>query len=917
MKTIYKSLIALILLGITQFSYSQNTYATASGLGTLTCAGSPYNNIAAGNTTGAGSECGNGAEDQWYSFTITAAADVTIDLCGSGYDTYLRLYNSGAASCAAATQVAFNDDGCGLQSSITQNGLAAGTYIVMVEGFSSNAGTYTMNITVSNCATPMAYSSIAVTQASTANSYQGAAAQEVLRIEVVTTGSTSPIDLTQLRIRINNVTLISDVTAVNIYSTGNSATFSTGTLFGTMAVNTNWTNVNGSQTLVSGSNYFWVTLDVSATAIVGNFIDAKCRKAVVDGVDRLSDIVQNPIGNREIIALPGSPGGVNTNILFWLKANAGLTTTGSNVTAWSDQSSASTTITVNGSPDEVVVGRNYNPIIDWTKSNGVDGGDFLSTADVNVQSIFTVAQLTDITRNATHIVTYNDVTTSQPCAQCALHGGNSPGGNAAYAGTGYGNGNFQSAGVWRTNGDPTGTTNLTEHSGNFDIVTALGNGTGSANSFLGGQTTTGWFDGRSRDWFGPVAEMIVYSGPITTTEANKIESYLAIKYGITLGGNGSTTLAYTSSTGSSLWTANSGYHNDVIGIGRDDTQELQQKQSQTTDDSTRIYLNTLQASNVANTGTFTTDVSYILLGNNKGILRNSVSANAEVPASCGLYSRLEREWKVTKTNITDDFSIDIKLNSSAAPGSVNIADLRFLVDDDGDFSNGGTSCYFNGDASGTVISYSNPVITVSGISNTHIANNANRYITIGSTNGATPLPVELIKFDATCQSNKVAINWATESEINNDYFTIERSKDDNEFELLKTINGNGNSASLINYSWTDDNPINGTAYYRLKQTDFNGAFEYHGVIAVSCEQSYPISFYPNPFENSFTVQLSENTTHPITAEVLNYLGKKIHTQTIKTSSTEITLDDQLPTGTYFVKVITETTQKVKRIIKMK
>lgn len=130
--------------------------------------------------------------------------------------------------------------------------------------------------------------------------------------------------------------------------------------------------------------------------------------------------------------------------------------------------------------------------------------------------------------------------------------------------------------------------NTTRHSGNFDLVTALGTGTGSVNALLGGQLDiTGFFNGRLRDWLGPVGELVLYSGPVTTVEANRVESYLAIKYGITLGGNGSTTLAYRSSAGTTLWAANSGYHYDVIGIGRDDKSELVQKQSKTPDDTTR------------------------------------------------------------------------------------------------------------------------------------------------------------------------------------------------------------------------------------------------------------------------------------------------------------------------------------------
>jgi len=76
------------------------------------------------------------------------------------------------------------------------------------------------------------------------------------------------------------------------------------------------------------------------------------------------------------------------------------------------------------------------------------------------------------------------------------------------------------------------------------------------------------------------------------------------------------------------------------------------------------------------------------------------------------------------------------------------------------------------------------------------------------------------------------------------------------------------------------------------------------------------SIYPNPFENSFTVQLSDNTTYPITVEVMDYLGRKVYVQQVETSITKIDLND-LPSSTYFVKVFNETTQLVERIVKTK
>jgi hypothetical protein len=97
-----------------------------------------------------------------------------------------------------------------------------------------------------------------------------------------------------------------------------------------------------------------------------------------------------------------------------------------------------------------------------------------------------------------------------------------------------------------------------------------------------------------------------------------------------------------------------------------------------------------------------------------------------------------------------------------------------------------------------------------------------------------PLPIELIKFSANCEASETVINWTTASETNNDYFTIERSQDGSVFEEVAVIDGAGTSGELNSYEVTDKYPYAGTSYYRIKQTDFDGNFEYSDLVAVSC-----------------------------------------------------------------------------------
>jgi hypothetical protein len=95
------------------------------------------------------------------------------------------------------------------------------------------------------------------------------------------------------------------------------------------------------------------------------------------------------------------------------------------------------------------------------------------------------------------------------------------------------------------------------------------------------------------------------------------------------------------------------------------------------------------------------------------------------------------------------------------------------------------------------------------------------------------LPISLLSFDVKGINKKIQINWSTATEINNDFFTLERSIDGNNWEILAYIDGAGNSNQLLDYEYTDEFPYQGISYYRLKQTDYDGKFEYFAPVAVN------------------------------------------------------------------------------------
>lgn len=111
--------------------------------------------------------------------------------------------------------------------------------------------------------------------------------------------------------------------------------------------------------------------------------------------------------------------------------------------------------------------------------------------------------------------------------------------------------------------------------------------------------------------------------------------------------------------------------------------------------------------------------------------------------------------------------------------------------------------------------------------------------------GGNPLPIELATFSAELVKKKVEMKWTTQAEINNDYFTVERSPDNINFEQIGTLPGSGTTSQTHDYNFTDESPLRGISYYRLRQTDFDGKTEYFPAVVIRNMRS-TFTVYPNP-----------------------------------------------------------------------
>jgi hypothetical protein len=170
------------------------------------------------------------------------------------------------------------------------------------------------------------------------------------------------------------------------------------------------------------------------------------------------------------------------------------------------------------------------------------------------------------------------------------------------------------------------------------------------------------------------------------------------------------------------------------------------------------------------------------------------------------------------------------------------------------------------------------------------------------------LPIELLNFNASPINNEIVqLQWQTASENNNDYFTIERSKNGTTWEELALVDGAGNSSSLLSYSTSDTRPYIGISYYRLKQTDFDGQFEYSAIKSVNLKKlsGESVEIYPNPTDNQITITGNINELSEI--RIFNLLGQDVTNLTTinHINKSKVTIDlSQLTKGMYYIKTRT-------------
>ena len=391
-------------------------------------------------------------------------------------------------------------------------------------------------------------------------------------------------------------------------------------------------------------------------------------------------------------------------------------------------------------------------------------------------------------------------------------------------------------------------------------------------------------------WNGDIAEIIVYKKSLNEAQRHIVDNYLSAKYNITLASNNK----YVGDN-----TSNGDYDRNVAGIGAEASGS-----NPTFSASATLGMGIVSKSGLGNG-------DYLLAGH--AAASNSVITSDITGLSGTNPARWSRIWYIDVTNAGAVLQADVEFEmvaggmSGTTPATHTNYKLLYRAGTSGAWTEAATA----NSISGTKIIFASY----------NFNNNADDgYYTIGTMNyTVSPLPIELLSFDAIMNDKHVDITWATATEINNDYYTIEKSKDGINFETASIVDAAGNSLSLINYKDIDANPFEGISYYRLKQTDFNGTFSYSKIVSVNYTLSDDgISIFPNPTDGELHINIKDLEGKEVLVVIRDITGKECFSKVVLSQENQqliaVDSEQKLASGTYIVTASSNNKLYSKKII---
>lgn len=383
----------------------------------------------------------------------------------------------------------------------------------------------------------------------------------------------------------------------------------------------------------------------------------------------------------------------------------------------------------------------------------------------------------------------------------------------------------------------------------------------------------------SRPFGGYIAEVIIYTVTVNDAQRIIVNNYLSSKYNIALSANDK----YSGDT-----PGNGNYDLEVSGIGRESS------------GSNPTFSASISGGiTIANTAGLEGG-DYIMAGHASA---SNMQITYDVGGMTGINNaRWLRIWYLDITNTATALTNTIEFDmSDGGVGAVPIATagnyvLLYRAAQTGNWTELTTASSITGDR-----------VIFSGVTL-----NNDGYYTIGTRNFlVSPLPVELTHFDAIANGDAVYISWATASEKDHAFFTIEKSRDGLSFETLATREGTGTTISTTNYIEKDLKPFEGISYYRLKQQDYSGRYSYSAMVSVDRKKKSDsdVLVFPNPSDGNISLIVKGFEKQAVELTITDAMGKPCVSYNINVMETEETVQvfcrGLLAPGSYVLSISTK------------
>jgi hypothetical protein len=576
------------------------------------------------------------------------------------------------------------------------------------------------------------------------------------------------------------------------------------------------------------------------------------------------------VGTNPVIIGNSGPGGVGStsgtsDLKLWFKVDNGLSVTGSSIDVWTNSAGISgLDISESGGQRPTLVPNALNGFgeVSFSGTNRLRTGLNLTTSNfvVDRASSFVVIRADNTTQTSSVYLTdpleINRFSSHIPWEGSVYYDIGNCCGNDARLDVGGLTG-LTGYSLWTYDATPATGKQLYR---NGSLLLNMPN-TNTYSSHATHRFNVGGNTSGSNGFQGDITEILIFISKVNTAQRIIIDNYLTAKFGLSLSSDDIYTMDDS---------GNGNFDYNVAGIGQasDGSNHRDAKGS-----------GVVRMWNPNNLG----NGEFLIWGHNN---LNFSGGNTDVDGVI-IQERIRRVWRVSEVGEVGTVSVSVDLSGTL--GSALGNNLRLLIDRDGDG-------FADNDVTPVAGSFSGTVVTFSGIN----LQNGDRF-TIGNTDLSNPLPIQLISFNATAQQAEIKLQWSTSSELNNDFFTIQRSKDAESWEDVIEIKGAGTSSERIDYEALDGLPYAGISYYRLKQTDFDKQYSYSGVRRVEVEQAYQLKVYPNPSSGIFRISTgfeiqSENV------KVINLLGQTIPIS-LQTDGTSVQIDSgSISAGVYVLQV---------------